>query len=135
MTDQNRVGAEVMEGRQYLIDGRFTQQHAVGNAVDGDAGGLQRTTRVHQLLEVLLLQKPPVQHAQGPNLNDLVAIRGLQTGGLCIENGVDQISQWPIKIDLPQGAIKKIKVIIFRARIAITNIQFHTFLRCGARNQ
>ena len=124
-----------MECRQHLINRRLAQHHAVCNAMNGNTGGLQCTARIHQLIEVFLLQQATIQHTQGADLDDFIAVGRLQTGGFRIKDGVHQIGQWPVQIHLPHGAIKQIEVVILGSRVTVLDIEFDALFRRRTRNE
>ena len=96
MRHQHRVLRKGVEGRQHLRQRRLAGHHLGGDAVDGDARGRDVALRVHQLLEALLPAQLGGHDARGADLDDLVALAGVQARGLGVEHGEGQLGQPPV---------------------------------------
>ena len=79
-----------MEHRQHLANGGLASHHVLGDTVNRNGDGGNQSLRVHQLLKTLLAQQLAVDDAGRTDLNNFIAARRIQPGGLGVKHRVRQ---------------------------------------------
>ena len=107
--------AKAWKLRQNLGDRRLRFQQFGTNTVHRHRGLRHRPLRIDQLVDDLLIEQAAVDDAHGAELDDLVASRGVKTGGFGIEDHIGQLAQGQVAQGLLPGLVKEVELVIDRA--------------------
>ena len=95
MRQQHGLFAKTVKLRQHGGNGRSARHHVRGDAVDGDALGLDGSLRVNQLVDALVPKQAAVENSHRADLDDLVAVRRVEARCFGIEGGIGEFAQRP----------------------------------------